>query len=211
MWSSRQVLGWQESPTPLHEDRLDAVMNHLRSGVETVLDLGCGSGALLERLVREPGLRRIVGVDSSALALAAAKRRLAAADGSRDDRLSLRHGSVTAVDQDLAGFDAAVLVETMEHLEPGHLSVLERAVFERLKPGRVVITTPNREYNELYGLARGELRHPHHRFEWDRSRFEGWAAGVGRRNGYGVAFEGVGPAHAWLGSPTQLAVFRRQP
>lgn len=207
--SSRPVLGWQESSTPLHEERLDAVMEHLRSGVETVLDLGCGSGALLERLLGEPGLRRIVGVDSSALALRTAEGWLAGADGSRDDRVSLRHGSVTVVDEDLAGFDAAVLVETIEHLEPGRLSELERALFGALRPGLVLITTPNREYNELYGLDRGERRHPHHRFEWDRARFESWATGAGTRNGYAVAFEGVGPAHAWLGSPTQMAVFRR--
>jgi small RNA 2'-O-methyltransferase len=208
-WPGRPVLGWRESSTPLHEERLDAVMAHLGGGVETVLDLGCGSGALLERLVGEAGLRRIVGVDSSALALRAAEGRLTSPDGTRDERLTLRHGSVTAADDELAGFDAAVLVETLEHLEPGRLSELERSLFGALRPGRVLITTPNREYNELYGLDRGELRHPHHRFEWDRSRFESWATGVGRRNGYAVAFEGVGAAHAWLGSPTQMAVFRR--
>lgn len=186
-------------------------MDHLRTGgVETVLDLGCGSGALLERLLAEPRLRRIVGVDRSPQALLTAAQRLASDDGAVDPRLTLRQGSATAVDEDLVGFDAAVLVETLEHLEPEHLSRLERSVFTRLRPGLVLITTPNREYNALYGLAPGELRHPHHRFEWDRPRFERWAAGAARRNDYSVEFEGIGPAHAWLGSSTQMAVFRRR-
>jgi small RNA 2'-O-methyltransferase len=187
-------------------------MDQLRTGdVETVVDLGCGSGALLQRLLREPHLRRIVGVDSSPHALHTAEQRLTSADGSRDERLSLRQGSVMSVDRDLSGFDAVVLVETIEHLEPAHLSRLEDCVFGRLMPGRVLITTPNREYNALHGLAPGEYRHPHHRFEWDRSRFERWATGVARRNSYNVNFVGIGPGNAWFGSSTQMAVFRRSP
>jgi hypothetical protein len=71
----------------------------------------------------------------------------------------------------------------------------------------VVITTPNREYNTLLGLRPDEFRHPDHRFEWERRRFEGWSRGVARRNGYSVEFDGVGPANAWFGSSTQMAVF----
>jgi 3' terminal RNA ribose 2'-O-methyltransferase Hen1 len=209
--SGADVLGWSETSTASHEARLDAVMEHLAAaGVETVLDLGCGSGALLERLLARPELRRIVGIDASPLALREAEARTTSDDGSRDDRLTLRCGSVTTVDADLVGFDAAVLVETIEHLDPAHLSRLEHSLFARLKPGLVLITTPNREYNTLHGIAPGEYRHPHHRFEWDRSKFQAWAAGVAARNGYGVAFAGVGPANTWFGSSTQMAVFRRR-
>jgi small RNA 2'-O-methyltransferase len=207
-----EVLGWDETSTPLHEERLDAVMAYLRLiGAETVLDLGCGSGALLERLLTEPRLRRIVGVDSSPGALLAAEHRLTWSDGTGDERLSLREGSVTTVGGDLAGFDAAVLVETIEHLDPRQLSMVERSLFTRLRPGHVLITTPNHEYNVLHGFEPGEYRHPHHRFEWDRPRFERWARGVGLRNGYSVAFQGVGPANMWYGSSTQMAAFQRSP
>lgn len=211
MRANRDALGWAEATTSLHEARLDAVVDRLLSDdAESVLDLGCGSGALLERLVLEPALRWIVGVDRSPLALAAAEARLTLSGGARDGRLSLRLGSVTELHGDLAGVDAVALVETLEHLPSAHLSRLERAVFTGLGPGRVVITTPNREYNALYGMEPGEYRHPHHRFEWDRPKFERWASGAAGRNGYAVAFEGVGPAHGWFGSPTQMAVFRRQ-
>jgi len=195
--------------TPLHEQRLDAVVDQLIDpGVESVLDLGCGSGALLERLVARPGLRRIVGLDRSFPALVTANTRLGAS-GRRDPRVTLRQGTVTDTDQDLVGFDAAALVETIEHLEPGDLSRLERSLFIRLRPRRVVITTPNREYNQLYGLKSHELRHPHHRFEWDRVKFERWSVGAGDRNGYELRFEGLGPNHPRLGSPTQMAIFER--
>ena len=205
-----RILGWEEGSTPLHEARLDTVVERLRdAGVASVLELGCGSGALLRRLIAEPGLRRIVGLDPSEEALADARSLLASADGSIDARLTLRVGSALRADPDLAGLDAVVLVETLEHLDPGHLSRLEAAVFTRLRPRLILITTPNREFNVLYGLGDGELRHPHHRFEWDRARFQRWAAGVAARAGYDVVFEGIGPANAWFGSPTQMAVFRR--
>jgi small RNA 2'-O-methyltransferase len=204
------VLGWEETNTAAHEERLDAVVSRLHSAdATTVADLGCGAGALLRRLAAEPRVRRVIGVDSSARALAVAQSLLAPADGEPDPRVTLLHGSITDMPAELKAIDAVTLVETIEHIEPSRLGVLERNVFARLRPRLCIITTPNHEYNALHGLADGEYRHPDHRFEWDRRRFEEWAAGVGTRHGYDVAFEGIGPANAWYGSSTQMAVFER--
>jgi small RNA 2'-O-methyltransferase len=204
--SDGPILGWGHS-TALHDERLEAVAERLLSGrTDLLLDLGCGSGALLERLLLDASVRRVVGVDSSPLALHAAYLRLDTP--ANRGRWSLREGSITEPQKDLPAVDAVALVETLEHLNPAHLSRLERAAFG-LRADLVVITTPNREYNVLYGLAPGEYRHPHHRFEWDRRRFEAWAGGVAERTGYAVRFEGIGPAHAWYGAPTQMAIFRR--
>jgi len=198
-----------EESSELHEQRLDAVAGHLlTSGAASVLDLGCGSGSLLERLVAEAQFTRLLGVDSSLEALGRAEGRQALAAELVRGRLTLRHASFTTADEGLTGFDAAALVETIEHIPPAHLSRLERAVFAEMRPGLVVMTTPNRDYNEYIGMARGELRQSDHRFEWGRSRFEAWATGVGERNGYRVAFETVGRGDAWVGGPTQLAIMR---
>lgn len=201
--------GQAEASTAVHEERLDAVMRELRAGgVRSVIDLGCGSGALLKRLAAEPQFTRIAGVDSSGPALLLAGRMLESGGGTPGDRVSLHCGSIIAGGLGVEGFDAATLVETIEHVDPEHLSRLERAVFGELQPRLVVMTTPNSEYNVVYGLGEGEYRHPDHRFEWSRSRFERWAAGVAARNGYVVACEGIGPTHPLLGSSTQLGVFR---
>jgi small RNA 2'-O-methyltransferase len=201
------VLGWGSS-TALHDERLNAVAEQLvRGRAELLLDLGCGSGALIERLLLEPSVRRVIGVDSSPFALYAARRRL---DNPRNSgRWALREACITDAQVEVPAVDAVALVETIEHMKPAHLSRLERTVFAPRSP-LVVITTPNRDYNALYGLTPGEYRHPHHRFEWDRRRLERWATGVAMRHGYRVEFEGIGPAHAWYGTPTQMAVFRRQ-
>jgi len=203
------ILGYGESSTPLHEERLDAVASLLLgSGANTVLDLGCGAGALLQRLVAEEQFTRIVGVDSSAEALLMAERYLYTESDVADGRVALIHGSYTDPDARLEGFDAAALIETIEHIEPTQLSQVERAVFGSVRPDLVVVTTPNREYNVLYRIPEGEYRHADHCFEWDRPKFESWARGVSKRRGYDVTFAEIGPSDAWLGSPTQMGVFR---
>jgi len=102
--------------TELHEQRIEAVLAALRtSGAKSVLDLGCGPGPLLQRLVRDPAFDRVVGVDISISALAELKQRLPP-EGA--DRVLLLHASFTDKDPRLTGFDAAVLLETIEHIEP---------------------------------------------------------------------------------------------
>jgi small RNA 2'-O-methyltransferase len=204
----RPVRGQTDTVTSLHEERLDSVVSALlRRGAATVLDLGCGSGALLRRLAERERFTRIVGLDSSPEALAEARRLLTPLGTPGDGRVSLVQGSFLTVESLHAGFDATTLVETIEHVEPGQLSAVEKVVFAKLRPATVVITTPNVEYNVLYGLASGELRHRDHRFEWSRSRFRSWAVGVAERHGYRAVLEGIGRPHPWLGSPTQMGVF----
>lgn len=196
--------------TWLHEQRLAAVLAAVRAcGARTVLDLGCGDGALLIRLAREPAIQRIVGLDLSAQALETLRRRLEAVPAAARRKVSLLHGSMTEPDVDLKGYDAALLVETIEHLDPARLSVLERAVFRNIVPATVVITTPNSEFNALLGVPGHRFRHPGHRFEWDREKFRSWGDGAARRNGYDVAFEDVGGAHPVHGGASQMAIFRR--
>lgn len=205
------ALGHGRTSTVLHEERLSAVVEQLvAGGARSVIDLGCGSGSLLRRLMADPRFTRLVGVDSSAVALGEAERLLSGLPGADGERLSLEHGSLTDMEPPAERFDAATLVETIEHIEPTRLSSVERLVFEALAPPLVVLTTPNRDYNPLYGFAEGEYRHPDHRFEWSGPRFRRWAEGVADRHGYRAAFVDVGPTHAWLGPPSQMAVFRRE-
>lgn len=192
----------------LNEQRMAAVLAALRaSSARSVLDLGCGGGDLLLRLAAEPRFERIIGLDLSAAALSQARRRFPSEAGEGAARVALLQGSFLEADPRLAGFEAAALVETIEHIEPDRLSALERAVFARTRPGTLVVTTPNQEYNLLYDMGRRRFRHPDHRFEWPRHRFRDWAEGAAARNGYRVAFAGIGAEHPRLGCATQMAVF----
>jgi 3' terminal RNA ribose 2'-O-methyltransferase Hen1 len=193
-----------------HGLRLDTVLQELlRCGARSVLDLGCGGGELLLRLAREAQFRRIVGMDISADVLRAARELLQAEPGALAQRVELVEASFAEPDARFAGFDAAALVETIEHIDAHRLSSVERAVFGTFRPATVVITTPNSEYNPIHGAPAGSFRHPDHRFEWPRAKFRDWARGVAGRNGYRAAFGDIGEPDPDLGSPTQMAVLSR--
>ena len=125
-------------------------------------------------------------------------------------RIRLIHGSLTYRDSRLAGYDAATVVEVIEHLDPPRLAAFERVLFEAARPATVVVTTPNAEYNVKWeSLPAGQRRHKDHRFEWRREEFHAWSHRVGERFGYSVRFLPVGPEDPQVGSPTQMAVFTR--
>src|SRR5205823_7565258 len=197
--------GALETPLSLNEQRLCSVMAALRaSGAKRVLDLGCGEGKLIRELLKERQFEEIVGLDVSMRSLEAAQRRLKLErlPTVQAERVKLIHGSLIYRDKRLAGFDAAAVVEVVEHLDPPRLSALERVLFEFARPRTVVLTTPNREYNATWEtLPAGQFRHPDHRFEWTRQEFQGWAEAVAGRFGNAVRFLPVGPEHPEFGPP----------
>ena len=200
-----------ERPLSLNERRLCAVLAALRgAGARRVIDLGCGEGKLLRALLEERGFEEVVGLDVShrALEVAAERLRLDRLPAKARERVRLMHGSLTYRDRRLAGFDAAAVVEVVEHLDEARLSAFERVLFEFARPATVVLTTPNVEYNVRFeGLPAGKFRHKDHRFEWTRGEFQAWAGRVAQQFGYAVRFLPVGPADPALGAPTQMAVF----
>jgi 3' terminal RNA ribose 2'-O-methyltransferase Hen1 len=152
----------------------------------------------------------MVGVDVSLRALEVAGRRLRI-DRLPSERIQLIHGSLMYRDRRFEGFDAAAVVEVIEHLDPPRLAAFEGVLFRHARPRTIVLTTPNREYNAVWeALPAGAMRHHDHRFEWTRSEFRAWAEGVTSRHGYTVDISGIGPEHETHGQPTQMATFTRE-
>ncbi len=208
-----QAQGTEERTVPLVQHRRTAVLGALRDvGARRVVDLGCGEGSLLRELLADPGFTEVLGVDVSARELERAARRLGLErmPDSQRARLTLRQSSVTYRDAALAGFDAVVLMEVVEHVDLDRLPALEQHVFAHARPAAVVVTTPNAEHNALYPhLGPGRLRHPDHRFEWTRAEFAAWSTRVAAAHGYAVEHRPVGDADPAHGPPTQLALFTR--
>lgn len=201
-----------EKPIRLNEARIGAVVAALRSsGARRVLDLGCGEGQLVRALLADRSFEEIAGMDVSHAALERASTRLHLdrMPQVQRKRIKLLHGSLMYRDRRLEGYDAAAIVEVIEHLDSPRLAAFERTVFEFARPGTVVMTTPNAEYNAKWeSLPSGKFRHRDHRFEWSRAQFQEWAGEIAGRFGYEVRFLPVGPEDTELGSPTQMAVFK---
>lgn len=202
-----------ERTLSLNEQRIQSVLAVLRrEGVRSVLDVGCGEGRLLRELVRDKSFERVAGMDVSMHTLERAHRRLHMDEYSerQKERVQLFQGSLTYRDDRLREFDAACVVEVIEHIELTRLGAFEHTLFEEARPRCVLITTPNVEYNALFeSLPAGKVRHRDHRFEWTRAEFETWAQDVADRHGYRVVFEPIGPVDPELGAPTQMGVFSR--
>lgn len=202
-----------EKPLRLHDLRLDAVAQVLNdAGVRRVVDLGCGSGKLLKRLMAEKHFTEILGIDAGLrdLEIAARRLRLESLPERQRARIKLAQGALTYRDARIEGFDAIALVEVIEHIDPDRLPAVERVVFEFARPALVVVTTPNREYNAKFeGLAAGGMRHADHRFEWTRAEFEAWAGAAAARNGFCVRYAPLGDEDPELGAPSQMAIFER--
>ena len=157
-------------------------------------DLGCGEGALVRDLLADRAIER--GRGHRRVRAGAADRR-AQAEARPDERaaahrLRIFQSSLTYRDDRLAGLDAAVLMEVIEHVDPPRLAALGAC---RLRARRavqpVIVTTPNVEHNVRYEtLPAGAPAAPDHRFEWTRGR----VPRLGRRGGGRVRVPGALPA-----------------
>ncbi len=203
----------KERKANLHRQRLELAVKKLcESGASSVIDLGCGEGKLVRMLLKKGQFSKIGAMDISYSELGKAKERLHWDDMAprQKERIDLFQGSLMYRDKRLAGFDAAALIEVIEHLEEDRLQAFVRVLFEYARPGTVVLSTPNVEYNSLFeNLQEGILRHDDHRFEWSRKQFESWANKVCQNHNYRVEFFTVGEVHHEVGAPSQMGVFTR--
>ncbi len=202
----------QQKKETLHELRLRVILEELlQTKAKRVLDLGCGEGKMLRLLVNEIRLTEIVGIDVSTRQLEIAEHKLTrTAAFDIPGRVKLLQGSLTYQDDRLRGYDAALVVEVIEHLELDRLDAFEKSLFGWSRPQRILLSTPNAEYNVLFaGMQPGKLRHGDHRFEWTRQEFREWAQGISQKYGYTVTIKGIGEEHPDHGPPSQLAHFEK--
>ena len=203
----------KERHVSLNTRRLEAVKNAvIECGAASVLDLGCGECRLTAQLLEEKQIRKVVAADVAVRVLEKAKQTLRydRMPPYKKEKLTLMQASATYKDPRFSGFDAACVVEVIEHLDPQRISAFERVLFEFAAPSTVVLTTPNKEYNANYEwLPEEQLRHSDHRFEWTREEFRAWTEHVCEAYGYTVERSEIGDIDDNFGAPTQMGVFRK--
>lgn len=209
---TREKTETEKKKETLHDKRIKLVAEKLgESGAEKVIDLGCGEGKLIRHLIKQKQFIEIAGMDVSYNELLKAKERLHFDDLSpkQKERIKLFQGSLTYRDKRLEGFDAAAVVEVIEHLDLNRLKSFERVVFEFARPKTVILTTPNKEYNVMWEKLDAEnMRHDDHRFEWSRNEFTEWANKIGQTYNYSVEILPIGDEIEKIGAPSQMAIFK---
>ena len=204
----------QKRKETLHDKRIKLVAEKLtESGAERVLDLGCGEGKLIRLLIKKSQFSEIVGMDVSYNELIKAKERLHFNEMApkQQERIHFFQGSLTYKDKRLEGFDAAAVVEVIEHLDLNRLKAFERVLFEFAKPKTIILTTPNQEFNVMWETLDAEdMRHDDHRFEWTRQQFAEWSNTIGEKYNYQVEILPIGDEVDNIGAPSQMAIFRCQ-
>ncbi len=113
-----------------------------------ILDIGCGSGADLERIALSGRGDMIYGLDNSALSLAEAKARLAGRTG-----CCLVQAKGEAIPFKDSSFDVAISSEVIEHT-PQPLVYFSEARRVLKNNGMLIVTTPSK-YNYITLVGKG--------------------------------------------------------
>ena len=142
--------------TQRHQMVLEILSREL---VKSVLDTGCNSLKFVSLVKNMTGVNLVIGVDIDKDILEEHKF-LATPTASRwlDERpedfvLEIWHGDLTdgaGAEVTRGRVEAVTSIELIEHLEPDMVDSLTRTVLGVVRPRLWVVTTPNRDYNELF-------------------------------------------------------------
>lgn len=152
------------------EEAVEAAVVEALGGrrVETLIDLGTGTGRMLEVLAGS--YRRGIGIDSSREMLAVARSRLASAG---INHAQVRLGDIGDVDLTAGPADVIVVHQVLHYFDdPGRMLAQARRL---LKPGGEMVIVDFAPHDLEF--LRSE--HAHRRLGLSQSQMSGWAAAAG--------------------------------
>jgi len=215
------------------EERRNRVIGILKKhNCRHILDLGCGEGRLFQAMKFMPEFKRLVGIDIDINEISKSYERVGpityhifSNDPPEEPlEVALYCGDLTVPYPTLLRerSDAITMVEVIEHLPAEVLERLPDVLFGFYRPEVIIISTPNKEYNQcIKGFDLNTFRHWDHKFEWTRKEFRTWCETQMKKfDGYEVSYQTVGRLHpsaeeeffgvAKHGRCTQIAVFQRR-
>ncbi|KLU53087.1 methyltransferase type 12 [Paenibacillus sp. VT-400] len=206
--------GQSEPPVRLNELRYRAITDVVAAlpVKRSIVDMGAGEGKLSARLAYIPGVEAILAVEPSGQSRLRAMERFAKLEG-RSGVVAMPEpiiGSLFYFDEQMQNQDFMILCEVIEHIEEYRLNGIMDTIMNEYQPEVLLVTTPNKEYNEVYAMEQESFRHHDHRFEWTRaelvSRCEEWT----QQGNYAYEIKGIGEHAEGYGQPTQLVIFERR-
>lgn len=155
-----------------HKQRINFVLSELEIDRD-VIDYGCGEGRYVKPIIKHISkTNRYIGFDiDDEVAKKAKKKVKHLNDG------DVEHIIITKLD-DLLGITDGnedsniVLSEVVEHMKYGDAVGLIKNILSLFKPNKLIITTPNKDFNKFYYLEEDEFRHDDHKFELTTDGFD---------------------------------------
>lgn len=201
-----------EVKTPLGKLRYSAFADKVKElPIQSVVDMGAGEGRLVELLVQNEQLTEILACEPTVNGLDRMKRLISILERKKKVRVkpSIIQSSLFYRDERLLHKDALILCEVIEHIERERVDQVLSTILSYYQPTYFIFSTPNYEYNDIYGLE-GALRHNDHRFELTRKEFHSLVERHANENNYSFDIIGIGEEHTELGFPTQMAVLKKK-
>ncbi|WVW85856.1 hypothetical protein I302_107894 [Kwoniella bestiolae CBS 10118] len=159
-------------------------------------------------------IQRLGGLDVSPSVITSALKTLAPPTNSTIPRWEPLHtelwlGGIEKYNAKLEGYEAIVLLEVVEHLDPDVLNRFGVVTFGTYRPKVLLVTTPNFDFNAKFPRAEEHdfakkgfvdptgrtdrvFRHSDHKLEMTGAEFRGWAEAEAANWGYDVEISGVG-------------------
>jgi len=160
-----------ENNNPVQQWLIRRFQNKLISNLtavkpQSILEVGCGEGFLLNVLARRFPDCRLMGIDNNRSALVAGRQLF--------PHLVLEHGDAYRLDLADRSWDVVIASEVLEHLDRPQVALDE---LHRVAQRYLLLSVPNEPWFRLSNLARGRhLRrlgnHPEHLNLWSRRAFE---------------------------------------
>ncbi|XP_031639577.1 small RNA 2'-O-methyltransferase [Contarinia nasturtii] len=214
---------------PVYQSRYSVVTSILKKKewiphIKKVTEFGCADMNLVMLMRRIEHLTHILQIDIDEELL---KRFEDRASPLAWDYLSRRkyplvidvyRGSVDSPHESLHSTDVVVCIEIIEHVYPETEQNLVQNIFGFINPKIAVFTTPNADFNTLFGRPKfsNGFRHEDHKFEWTQQQFKDWAHNICcRYPNYRFGLFGAGElpfevADKSLGQCSQAAIFVRK-
>ena len=159
--STRPATEDPERKIRLHDRRHATILASLQGQVpRRIVDLGCGDGSLTAQLLEAFPDAEVVGVEAG--------ERIQRAVRKHRNRVRLIHDNLMALYLEKADLEPDVMVmsEVIEHLIADDRELVMRQIARMWRPQLFVLTTPNIEYNPVFGMPAGVLRHWDHKIEY---------------------------------------------
>lgn len=168
------------STNPIQQYLINNFYNELLRMVKplkakTILDVGCGEGITLQKLIQNKIGEKLEGIDNFETALLIGRKKYPS--------IKFKKGDIYNLPYDDNSFDALICTEVLEHLDHPEKAIQE---LKRVSKKYIILSVPNEPFFIMANFIRGKYlrrfgNHPEHINHWTTFSFKKFLKSNGLR------------------------------